>query len=178
MVRSIETEVSGAQLERHTRAISQWIRLSGTGDERRAFDYVASELEAYGYEVNRYQSEALIGYPGESSLQVLTPDRFQTPCNGYSLSPETSTEGITSELVYVGSGAAESYIGQDVLGKIVLSDGLAMPAKTVAATIAGAIGQIHINDELIHEMCISPVWGTAVPETQNMLPSLPSVGVT
>lgn len=157
MVRSIATDVSGARLERHTRAISQWVRLSGTDDERRAFDYVASELETYGYEVNCYQSEALIGYPGESSLQVLTPDGFEIRCNGYSLSPETPTEGITSELVYVGSGSAESYVGQDVLGKIVLSDGLAMPAKTVAATTAGATGHVHINDELIHEMCISPV---------------------
>lgn len=178
MVSSIEAEVSSALLDRHTRAISQWVRLSGTEDERRAFSYVRSELESYGYEIDEYESEALIGYPGDSSLEVLAPDRFEVPCNGYSLSPATSAEGILAELVYVGSGTSESYVGLDVLGKMVLSDGLAMPAKTVAATRAGAIGHIHINDELIHEMCISPVWGTAVPETQELLPSLPSIGVT
>jgi hypothetical protein len=178
MARSIDADVSSENLDRHTRAISRWVRLSGTEDERHAFDYVRTELESYGYAVNQYESEALIGYPGVSSLEVLSPDSIDISCNGYSLSPATSPDGIQGDLVYVGNGMAIDYIDQDVAGKIVLSDGLAMPAKTVAATRAGAIGHIHINDTLIHEMCISPVWGTAVPATKDLLPSLPSVGVT
>ena len=71
-----------------------------------------------------------------------------------------------------------AYAGIDVQGKIVLSDGLAMPGKARAASLAGAIGQIHANDEHIHEMCLSPVWGTPTPETAPLLPDVPAVGVT
>ena len=68
-------------------------------------------------------------------------------------------------MAFVGAGMPGDYEGRDVGGKIVISDGLAMPGKALAAERAGAIGQIHINDEHIHEMCISPVWGTPIPET-------------
>ena len=132
-----------------------------------------SELKKFGYDVNRYASDALIGYPGKSSLEILSPQPMSIPCNGYSLSPLTSDAGITGELVYVGAGRASDYEGLDVRGKIVISDGLAMPDKTLASQDAGAIGQIHINDEYIHEMCISPVWGTPIPETATLLPQDP-----
>src|SRR3954451_13319210 len=52
-----------------------------------------------------------------------------------------------------------------------------MPGKGLTAERAGAIGQIHINDEHIHEMCISPVWGTPIPETAHLLPKVPAVAV-
>ena len=71
----------------------------------------------------------------------------------------------------------DDYADVDVRGKIVLSDGLAMPGKARAASLAGAIGQVHINDEHIHEMCISPVWGTPTPETAQLLPNVPAVGI-
>jgi hypothetical protein len=73
---------------------------------------------------------------------------------------------------------APDYADVDVRGKIVLSEGLAMPGKARAASLAGAIGQVHINDEHIHEMCISPVWGTPTPETAPLLPNVPAIGVT
>ncbi len=178
MVSKIVDEVSGPELERHLNSIAKYVRLSGTADEAKAFDYIESQLKSFGYDVNRYASDALIGYPGRSTLDIVSPESMSIPCNGYSLSPLTSDEGITGELVYVGSGRASDYEGLDVRGKIVISDGLAMPDKTLASQDAGAIGQIHINDEYIHEMCISPVWGTPIPETAHLLPKIPAVAVT
>ena len=70
------------------------------------------------------------------------------------------------------------YAGKELRGKIAISEGLAMPAKELAAAAAGAVGQIHINDEHIHEMCISPVWGTPIPETAGLLPKVPAMAVT
>ena len=175
---SIREAVSAAELDRHLRAVAAEVRLSGSPEEARAFDYIEGELERFGYEVNRYQSEALIGYPVSASLHVLGDEPFEIHANGYSLSPGTGPEGVTGELVYVGAGQAADYVGVDVRGKIVLSDGLAMPGKARAASLAGAIGQIHVNDEHIHEMCLSPVWGTPTPETAPLLPDVPAVGVT
>src|SRR5690606_36212115 len=145
--------------------------------EAKAFDYIQEQLERFGYTVTRYESDALIGYPAESRLEILGPEPEVIPSNGYSLSPQTEGDGVVGELVYVGAGLPADYAGRDVSGKIVLSDGLAMPGKTLAAQQAGAIGQIHINDEHIHEMCISPVTGTPTPETADLLPQVPSVSV-
>lgn len=177
-MKTISTEVSIANLERHTSAIAQWVRLSGSRDEREAFAYVRSELGSYGFAINQYESEALIGYPGSSTLEVLGAESIEVQCNSYSLSPSTPAEGIRAELIYVGDGADADYAGKDVTGKVVLSDGLATPGKAVAAMQAGAAGQVHINDAHIHEMCISPVWGTPLPETGELLPSVPAVGIS
>ena len=169
--------VSGSELDRHLRSISQVVRLSGTPEEAEAFDYIESELRRFGYQVSRYESDALAGYPRHASLNVLDPEPGAVEANGYSLSPSTGPGGLTAELAYAGSGMSDDYTGLDVRGKIVLTDGLAMPAKALAAARAGATGQIHINDEHIHEMCLSPVWGTPTPETAHLLPSVPSVGI-
>jgi hypothetical protein len=175
---SIRDDVSLGELDRHLRAVSAEVRLSGSPEEARAFDYIEAQLKNFGYEVNRYQSEALIGYPQRASLSVLDPEPFELQANGYSLSPGTGPEGVIGEVVYVGAGMPTDYAGREVQGKIVLSDGLAMPGKARAASLAGAIGQIHINDDHIHEMCVSPVWGTPRPETAPLLPDVPAVGVT
>lgn len=160
----IVDEVSADRLLAHTAAIARWVRLSGTPDEARAFDYIAATLEVFGYAVRRYRHPALVGYPREATLEVLAPERLAIPCNGFSLSPATPDEGVEGALVFAGGGR-EDYPAEPVQGRIVLSEGLAMPAKAVAADRRGALAQIHINDEHIHEMCISPVWGTPTPET-------------
>ena len=133
MASQIVADVSGSELKRHLNEIAQYVRLSGTADEAKAFDYIESQLNAFGYKVTRYASDALIGYPGKSSLEITSPDRQAIPCNGYSLSPLTGDDGVIGELVYVGSGKAADYAGLDVRGKIVISDGLAMPDKTLAS---------------------------------------------
>ena len=171
-------QVSLDELERHLAGITSMVRLSGTPDEVKAFDYIEGQLRSFGYEVNRYESDALIGYPGTSSLQVDGTESEAIPCNGYSLSPGTGPEGVIGELIYVGAGAEADYAWLDARGMIVLTDGLATPSKGLAAARAGAIGQIHDNGEQIHEMCISPVWGTPLPETAHLLPTVPAIAIT
>lgn len=178
MVSSIRESVSQSELVRHTESISQWVRLSGTPDERKAFEYIREQLEGFGYTVTLYESDALIGYPETSKLEIVGAESREIHSNGYALSPRTDEEGVVGDVVYVGAGTASDYTDRDVRGKIVLSDGLAMPEKALAAQQAGTIGQIHINDEYIHEMCISPVWGTPTPETAHLLPTVPAVSVT
>ncbi|MDQ3694618.1 MAG: M28 family peptidase [Chloroflexota bacterium] len=171
-------EVSGTELARHLAGITNVVRLSGTPEEAAAFVYIERELKSFGYDVTRYESDALIGYPATSSLALFGQDGGPITCNGYSLSPSTGPDGVTAGLVYAGAGGEEDYAGIDARGKIVLTDGLAMPGKGMAAERAGAVGQIHGNDEYIHEMCISPIWGTPVPETASLLPTVPAVGIT
>src|SRR5215208_117132 len=201
---SIRDNVSADELDRHLRAISAEVRLSGSPEEGRAFDYIEEQLKGFGYKVNRYQGEALIGYPISASLNVLGDEPLEIDANSYSLCPGTEPQGVAGELVYVGAGVPADYANLDVEGKIVLADGMGMPGKVRAASVAGAIGQIYIDEPSplptssapgrysrdgqqgqysgqyrhIHEMCISPVWGTPTPETASLLPNVPSVGVT
>ena len=52
-----------------------------------------------------------------------------------------------------------------------------MPAVAHAAYQAGAAGMICVNPAGLHEMIISPVWGTPTPETAPYLPQLVAVSV-
>jgi hypothetical protein len=50
-------------------------------------------------------------------------------------------------------------------------DGIASPAVAARAARAGAAGQLHVSPhEHLHEMCISPVWGSPSTETLAALP--------
>jgi len=170
-------EVSVPELWRHLEAIAATVRLSGTPGEAAAFDHAENELGKFGFVVNRYEAEALIGYPISSMLAVQSPETFEIHCNGYALTPATNGDGVTGELIHVGSSLSTSYDGYDAHGKIVVVDGIAIEDAALAAARAGAIGQIFINPDRIHEMCISPVWGTPTPETARLLPSVPAVGI-
>ena len=166
------------ELQRHLAAITSEVRLSGTPEEARAFDYIAAQLASWGFTVNRYELDAFTGYPIKASLTMTSPERVSFPTNGYSLSPLTPDEGIEAEVVDAGSGSPAEFAALDLAGKIVMTDGLATPGKALAAAQAGAVGYIHVNGDRIYEMCISPVWGTPTPETADLLPSVPSVAVT
>jgi len=171
-------ETSIEELWRQLTNITKEVRLSGTPEERRAFEYLAGELEAWGYTVEWHEMDALTGYPDKASLKIISPDTTRLPCNGYALSPVTDDEGVTAALIYAGSGTAADLANLDVAGKILLTEGLATPGKGLDAANAGAVGQIHITGEHIYEMCISPVWGTPTPETAQYLPTLPAIAVT
>jgi hypothetical protein len=127
-VTTLFNAVSGPELDRHLRAVARVVRLSGTPEEAEAFDYIESQFRGWGYRVNRYASDALIGYPQTASLTLLGDAPVSIHANGYSLSPSTRPEGVTGELVFVGKGAAADYEGKDVRGNIVICQGLAMPA--------------------------------------------------
>lgn len=174
---SIKDNVSLEELTKHINTIATWVRLSGTEDEAKAFDYVQETLEKFGFTTSRYLSDALIGYPGPASLTIAGDDSVSFTPNGYALSPRTGDEGVTGELIFVGDGTPADLQGVDLQGKIIVSEGLANPGKSLAVQNTGAIGHIHIDGPLVRDMCISPVWGVPTPETAHLLPDIPAVGI-
>ncbi|HEU0164810.1 MAG TPA: M28 family peptidase [Thermomicrobiales bacterium] len=173
----IVDEVSTLNLMNHVRSLAQWVRTSGSAEEAKAFDYLQEQLTSFGYNVTRYESDALIGLPGESLLTIAGENEEIIPSNGYAFGGVTPDAGVSGEIVFVGFGRKDDYAGLDVTGKIVLADGIAMPDKVLKAFEAGAVALININDDHFHEMCISPVWGTPIPETAALLPTLPTLSV-
>ena len=64
----------------------------------------------------------LVSFPREAELTILAPEHKVLPANTFGHSVETLPEGISGELVYVGSGHFADYEGKDVAGKITLSE--------------------------------------------------------
>jgi hypothetical protein len=170
--------VSLDNLTRHNAEIAKGVRLSGSADEAEAFAYIAAQCRSYGMAVEQYAIDAYVSLPGAAALTVTSPEERALACITHSFSLATGPAGLTAPLVAVGKGTGPAdYAGKEVRGAIVVTDGLAMPAVAHAAYQAGAAGMICVNPAGLHEMIISPVWGTPTPETAPYLPHLVAVSV-
>src|SRR5579859_2671611 len=167
--------VSPERLMVDTQAIARWVRLSGTEDEYKAFEYIAAVLRQLGVEPTLLSGYGYISLPlsaqlraGQKELRAIT----------HSMAASTPAQGLHLTAVYVGSGAAGAYASQDVQGKAVMIDGIAMPAKVLAAEHAGAAACIFANqDEHVHEMIVSGIWGSPTPADKHRLPRIPVVSL-
>jgi len=163
-------------------------RLSGSEDERRAVELIIEQLKAAGVPYTLYEPECFISIPLEASVRTLGPDgrsfRAKTPA----MSVSTDGEEIVGELVYVPSGAGSNsgdvfsagvdLGGQDVAGKIVLTEGMASPGKVADVMAAGAMAGIFINPgEAIHEGICTTIWGTPDLDSMRRQPTIPVVAV-
>jgi peptide/nickel transport system substrate-binding protein len=89
------------------------------------------------------------------------------------MSCPSQPEGCCGVLVDLGDGSESTFAGQDVIGRIVLVDGIAKPVIALRATRAGVRGIVHVSPHLLlHEMCISPVWGSPSLTTHEALPDV------
>ncbi|HVX29825.1 MAG TPA: M28 family peptidase, partial [Nitrolancea sp.] len=175
-VETLFPEVSAERLMEYTGTIAQWERLSGSDDERRAFDYVEETLRGFGFETVRYNPLCYVSLPIAASLTI-----DGSPTDGrtitHSFSTSTGPAGVNGELVYVGRGTDTDYAGKDVRGKIAVTDGLAGPAKVGPAERAGVIGMINVNTFEVHDMIVSPVWGNPNPQNIDDLPTIPHISI-
>ena len=169
-------EVSADRLMEYDRTIAQWVRLSGSEEERKAFDYVESLARDWGLAVERYAPVCLTSWPGPATLTLLGNGE-QPRCITHSFSTSTGPGGVEAEVVYLGAGLEADYTGRDVRGKFVLTEGLAGPPKVGPSERHGAAGVISISGPEIHEMIVSPVWGSPTPDTVDFLPTIPHVSI-
>ncbi|MEM7132709.1 MAG: M28 family peptidase [Chloroflexota bacterium] len=172
-------QVSRDHLWETNQQIAQWVRNSGTPEEREAFIYVQKKLNEYGLRTTLLEHPALVSYPLDSSLTVMDDTgraivTYETLGTAYSV----SVEGLEAEVVDIGYGAPEDYAQQDVRGKLVVINGLATPTAVYAAEQAGSIGQIFINADHRHYMIVSTIWGTPTPDSADRIPSTPSLSLT
>ena len=177
--RELIAAVSTERLMDATKTIAQWVRLSGTPEEARAFDWLESQLKAIGLKVTRYSFPALVSWPESASLRVTAADgkTEEIACATHGFAASTPAEGLEGELVTVGRGTEAELSARDVRGKIVLVDGLAAPNRGLVVEAAGAAASIWISGQRLHERLMSPVWGTPTPETGHLLPRTPSISV-
>ena len=156
----------------------QYDRLSGTDGDHNAADFIAERLQEFGVPVQVYEHQAYLSYPRRSNLELLRPEPRGFNTLTHSFSPTTSPEGVVGELIAVGTGRPEDYLGIDVTGKIVLIDQLATPERAIVAEVKGAKAAVFVSQErVIHNMTMTTVWGTPSPEQADRLPRMPGVSV-
>ncbi len=173
--RVIVEAVSREQLMTYTSGIAQWVRLSGTQEERNAFEYVADQLRQLGVEPHLYLGFGYISLPRSAALRV---GQQELRAITHSMAASTPAGGVDLPALYLGNAAEGDFAIQDVRGKAVVIEGLAVPARVLAADRAGAAACIFLNrDPYVHEMIVSGVWGSPTPEEKHLLPHIPVVSL-
>jgi N-acetylated-alpha-linked acidic dipeptidase len=155
--------VDSGVMMRHLEEFARRVKLSGTPEELESFRYLQATLDGYGYRTELILHDAYISLPGRAKVEIeaATPD-----CITHSFSQSSPADGLRGTVVYGGRGQAEDFAAIDARGRIVLLEGIANPGASRRASLAGAIGQVHISPhEHLHEMCISSVWGSPSSET-------------
>jgi hypothetical protein len=97
--RAIVESVSREQLMTYTREIAQWVRLSGTEEERKAFEYVADQLRQLGVEPHLYLGFGYISLPRSATLRVGQQDLRAIT---HSMAASTPTQGVDLPALYLG----------------------------------------------------------------------------
>ena len=167
----LSDKVSAEKLMAFTAEIAKEVRLSGSPEELRAFQYVKGELDALGLETALSFHDGFISLPLSAELQA---GGLEFPCITHSMSTSTGNEGLRGELLYVKELAS----GMQAAGKVVLTDGIATPGGVQMLERAGAIAGIFINGSITHEMTVSRVWGNPTPETKKEFPKIPVLSIT
>jgi len=141
-------------------------KLSGTAEELASMQAIRAKLDGFGYRTTLLSHDAYISLPGAASVRI---DGGAPRAITHSFSRAGS---VTAPVVYVGDGGAADFAGRNLRGAIVLAEGIASPVLADLARQAGAAGQLHISPhEHLHEMCISPVWGSPGTRTVELLPA-------
>ena len=159
--------VDAVRLMDSVRAICTGERLSNEA-EVRSFDVLEKLFTDAGCRVTR---EALPGY-------VSTPEGAAFEAGGIAYEVLThpmtpSADGLEADLVYVPVDRTGSASAEEVSGRIVLTDGLAMEPVVRALEDRGAAGVVFITGEEIHNMIVSRVWGSPTPETLHEYVGIP-----
>jgi hypothetical protein len=174
-----------ADVERITTEIPS--RLAGSANGRRMAEYSRDALAAAGVGARIDEFPGLVSFPEAGELLVLAPREIAIAANTLGHSVPTLPEGLTGELIDVGSGAEDKYAGQNPVGKITLSELSYHPARHEKQRIAAALGATgcimmnwgHPENTALPFGSVKPAWGNPTPETmRSEMATLPCIGIS
>lgn len=180
----INTEVPKAVLER----FSTLIRESGSEDERIAADFLTNYLQEWGVPHKVHHPELYLSIPKKAYLKVTAPFEKEIRVKTPSFSIATGDDSVSGELVYISTGyakgindifgtAVDGDLG-NLQGKIVLTEGYAMPGKVREFAEKGVYAMIFINPgKNIHEGICTPIWGAPDLDNMNNEPTIPVLAI-
>lgn len=174
----VRDRVDQTRLESHVDALADLRRYPGSDDQWDAAEYIVDTLDGHGVATTLHTFEAYTSVPERASVTVTSPraigiDEAITTA----FSANTPPDGVSGEV-----SALESIPEaprSDVAGSIALVEGLPTPAKVRALETARAAGVIFTSPTPghLHEMIVSPVWGTPETEEFDRIPDIPVVEI-
>ncbi len=170
------SRLDASELIALARSITKGERISGSLIEAAALDDAAAYLARHGIEVRRYDYTSLVGFPHTGRVRVLAPEPMEFACTGYALHPETGADAIEAELVRV-VGDLDGSVGPESTGRIGLFDGMGSSRRSLVLDESDLLAGICIQEDTLHQLCVSPVRGTPTPRTRALLPRKPMVGI-
>ncbi len=184
LLADVSVDVGWKLLER----FAELRRESGMPDEHAAAQYIVDELERLGVEHVVYEPELYLSLPRESAVIVPGSDGKEYRAKPPAFAVPTESDGLTAEAVYLSAPPIEDIdelfetkqVSGDeaVRGKIVVTDGYAMPGSVQRFERAGAVGQIYVNaGKNIHWGICTPIWGMPTDENLGQKPKTPVVAV-
>jgi hypothetical protein len=181
----VSSERIRADVERIVRDIPY--RAAGSANGRRMAEYSRDAMLAAGVTgTTIHELTAIVSFPEHAEFRIEAPRTIAIEANTLGHSLETMPEGLSGELVYVGSDAFSDYEGKDVRGKVILTELSYSPArheKQRIAGIKGAIGAVMMNwgypdNTAIPFGSVKPAWGNPTPQNvKSEMPVLPCVGI-
>lgn len=170
-------EVSKGRLWGHVQALASWERISGTPAEREAVGYLRTQLDDVGLTTTVYEVESLLGWPEAATVELLGPVSERIDAITHALAPSTPQDGLEAEVVCIRGDEEEEF--HRAARKICLLPGIASPLKVLWGCRAGAAALVFASQDAdrVHDMCVSPVWGTPTTATAGLLPDLPVLSV-
>ena len=169
------------ELDRHVDAFDSTERISGTDGEWAASEYVVETLREYGYSAEIREFEGYISVPENGRLDVTAPtqETFDEAITT-SFSASTPPDGVSGEVVRVDEVTEQTVATADLEGKIAFTTGLPTPEPITLFEAAGAEAVVcqSVNPEQLHEMIVTPVWGTPGLDDERSIPDLPVVEIT
>src|SRR5262249_29347379 len=185
----ILSELSVDNIRKHVRHIVDTLpsRLAGSANAARMAEYSAVQLQSVGVTASIETIPGLVSFPREAELTIHAPEQATIAANTFGHSVETPSEGVSGELVYVGSGHFADYAGKDVTGKVTLSELSYSPGrheKQRIAALMGSTAQImrnwgHPENASLPLGSVKPAWGNPTPETiKTEMASIPCIGIS
>jgi len=194
LITTVQSAVDRERLAAHLAYFATVDRTSGTAGEREAVNYLCDTLAREGVRTEVREFTGYISWPGPATLEILAPEKIVIPCRTRSFGRSTPPEGVEFDLVFVDVGRqleqgamifshrsnAAAYGDRDVRGAAVVTpDG--GPDGVRRAEERGAAAHIHLwtsDEPHIHEMIVTPIWGTPTPESAGSMPGIPALSVT
>lgn len=172
---ALKEAVETDRLESHVAEFASLRRYPGSEDQWRAAEYVVDTLAEAGVDAELKTLTAQTSVPQSASVSVTAPVQLRfADAITTSFGASTPNHGISGKLSVLDSIEPEDPPA-GVEGTIVFTRGLPTPEAVTLLDQAGAKAAVFGSPTPghLHEMTVSPVWGTPSVANRDRLPELP-----
>lgn len=165
------------------------VRESSSEDEKEAFEFLGKLLSGVGVPYTMHHPKIYLSVPKSAKIHVSLPKNLEIRAKTPAFSISTDGQKTQSaELVYISAGEESNEMDifdVNILdeqgsfeGKMVISEGFAMPARVKYFEDRGALGAIFVNPgKNIHDGICTPIWGSPDLDNYSNEPNIPVTAV-